>query len=387
MHIKFQRLSAFLALFMLFMSTVGCWNYTEVSDMAIVAGFAIDKDPENELYILTIELINLTASARETTIQSKVIHTTGKTIFDSVRNTIMRVGRRLYWSHAKVAVIGESIAREGLSEVLDWIYRDAEVRSDMWILIAKDTKASEIFHTDHEFNQIVSFLIDDILQTSDAVPKFEGIDTWEFLRDLSRIGTSAILPTIELFEYQDKTLPQINGTAIFSKDRMIGWLDGEDTMLLKWLRNEIAGGIHVPVEAPPEMNTKVSLELFNADTIIKPTLSEDVLHIDVQIQAFFSIAEIGRSVNIIDEPIHEVFKSLATTHLQVELEQAVANIQKEYGVDILGFGRAVRRKYPDYWRTIEHDWNEVFIDLPVTVQVSLEINHTGLTTKPIQIGD
>src|SRR4051812_32078859 len=87
----------------------GCWNYREIDNMSIAAGVAIDKS-ENNKYLMTVEIVEIKGGMESKT----VVHTismTGDTLFDTIRNTISLSGKRIYWSHTKVLILSQDIAR------------------------------------------------------------------------------------------------------------------------------------------------------------------------------------------------------------------------------------------------------------------------------------
>ena len=122
----------------------GCWNYREIDTLAIVAGIAIDKDIITKKYIVTTEIITTQMQGVSSIIGSELFTSEGDSIFGAMRNTIEKTGLRLFWSDAKVVIISESIAREGIIPVIDWINRSSDVRPDIWLLISKGNSASEI---------------------------------------------------------------------------------------------------------------------------------------------------------------------------------------------------------------------------------------------------
>jgi len=198
---------------------VGCWNYSEIEEKSIVAGLGIDRNRNNGKFILTVEIVNLAGKDGESTLTSEIISIEGKSIFDAVRNLITRTGRKPYWSHAKVLIIGEDIAREGIIPILDWINRDAEVRSDIWIVASKGKTAREIFETDPELSEIICFEINEILKSRDAVTKFSHEEVWQFIDDISTEGLNSMIPTIIEVEEFGKNTFRVYGTNVFKDDK------------------------------------------------------------------------------------------------------------------------------------------------------------------------
>jgi spore germination protein KC len=196
----------------------GCWNYREVDKMAIAAGIAVDRDPITKDYIMTVEVVNISAQSQYATISSEIYTSKAKTMFDAVRNLIEMTGLRLFWSHAKVLIVSEEIAKEGMIPVIDWYLRDSEIRINMWLLISKGNSAGEILRNKVGINNIVSFHIDDIMKNGEVVYKFPTTNIVRFADEISGEGISASVATIRNEKIDDKIGPRVEGSAIFKED-------------------------------------------------------------------------------------------------------------------------------------------------------------------------
>ena len=73
----------------------GCWSYRGINEMAIVSGLAIDKNPENNNFIVTVEVVDTSKSIKNEGISGKIIQAEGLTIFDAVRNAKRRLTNKL----------------------------------------------------------------------------------------------------------------------------------------------------------------------------------------------------------------------------------------------------------------------------------------------------
>ena len=89
----------------------------EIDDMAIIAGVAVDKGEEHR-YLVTMEVVKLTGGT-EAELLARVISVEGDSMFDAVINVISYIGKKAYWSHAKIVIVSQAIARDGLVKVID----------------------------------------------------------------------------------------------------------------------------------------------------------------------------------------------------------------------------------------------------------------------------
>ena len=123
--------------------------------------------------------------------------------------------------------------------------RDAGVRTNMWLLVAKDASAEEVFKADYPLSPSVGVYLNRVMDVQERNPTFIPMQIWEFSRALNEEGMAAILPTITLIEQDDKKIPMVEGTAVFDSDRMIGWLDVQDTRILGYLLTRRITGLLV----------------------------------------------------------------------------------------------------------------------------------------------
>lgn len=175
----------------------GCWNYREINTLSIIAGMAIDKNMVTNKYILTTEIITTQAQGVSSIISSQIFESEGDSIFSAVRDMIEKTGLRLFWSDAKVVIISESLAKEGIIPAIDWTNRSNFVRPDMWILISKGNTASEILKTKINLNEVTSFHLDDAMNSWKVLSKFTNSMVWSFVDGLSSSGNSQAVTTVE----------------------------------------------------------------------------------------------------------------------------------------------------------------------------------------------
>jgi spore germination protein KC len=363
----------------------GCWNYREVDKLAIVAGAAIDKG-ENGLYTITVEIVKI-GTGKETKSSSEMITMEGKTIFDAVRNGILSSKKRFYWSHAKVVILSKEIASEGVIKVLDWFNRDSEARPDIRILISKEASAKEIFTSQGTTEEIKSFLLDDSIKNQMSLSKAPINDNFQFVSDLQAEGLSAITPSVTLKQIDGKMFPHITGAAIFKSDKLIGFLNDEETKDLLFIRNMVKGGILTEGTQENGITTPVSLEIFNSKTQVKPVVDGMNIEIHLNIDTTVAIDEIGGTENLIDDEGRLRLEQNAEKSLKKQIESLIKKVQSEYAVDIFGFGAKLREDKNDVWKDVSSNWEEKFRNLEVNVTIKVHIRNSAVLSKPLKESD
>ncbi|MHB1391839.1 MAG: Ger(x)C family spore germination protein [Clostridia bacterium] len=363
----------------------GCWNYREIEHLAIVSGVAVDKYGVNKV-LLTVEIVSVQHAQQQATLKPVYIQAAGNTFFEAAKAMIAIQGKRMYWSHAKVIIISEELAKEGISKVLDFINRDAEVREDMWVLLSKGKSAREIFNSKPTFENLVSFEIDDTMRSENSISRYPSIELYEFLDNIGSKETSTTIPTIKLIENRGMTLSYVTGSAIIKKDKLLGYLGETDTRSMLWVQNKIKGGIYA-VKNVTDTQTNVSLEILRNKTKIKPEVRDGAPIIKISILTEVNIGEIMGHENFICEKGRKLLEKDAEAQIKKDIEEVIEKAQKEYKSDFLGFGENIKRSMPSVWRSIEKEWNEIFMDIEVSVEVDIRIKGSATTSKPIKVGE
>lgn len=363
----------------------GCWNYREVDELAIVSGIAVDKGYDDEI-TMTLEIVGFT-NEKETRISSEVVTLKGKTIFDAARNGISVLGKKVYWSHLKVVIISEQVAREGVIKVVDWFNRDAETRSDANILICKGCLAKDVLRVPGKNNEIKSFRMQEIVDNERNLAKTPNIDILDFSNLLAGKGTVAIAPSVTLKNVDKGIVPQILGTAVFKKDKLVCFLDGEETKDMLFVKNEIKGGVLVDAETHNNKNILLSLEIFKNKTKIKPMAQDGEINFIVNIDTITAIDEAQGTVDFVDDDNRKKIEKSVASIRSKRIENLIKKMQNDYSADIFGFGEKLREDKLKVWKNFDNDWEKKFRDIHVAVNMNVHIRNSAMLSKPLELGD
>jgi spore germination protein KC len=283
--------------------------------------------------------------------------------------------------------LSKEIAREGVVKVLDWYTRDSETRIDIYILISQADSAKEILTGQGATDEIKSFVLEDIMKNERSLSKAPIISILEFDNDLEGEGIAATAPAINLKKIEGKMIPQIMGTAIFKYDKLIGFLNGEETKDLMFIKNRVKGGILIEGTQGNDVNTPVSLEIFESKTKVTPVVDDEGIKINLSIDATVGIDEIEGTENFIDEEGRKKLEQSAEKKLKEQIEALIEKMQSEYSVDIFGFGAKLRADETEVWNQVSNNWEEIFKDIEVNVTTKVRIKNSAILSKPLKVSD
>ena len=377
----------------------GCWNRREVETLAFVTAAGIDQAARPGKIQVTVQIAKpaaLAASSMGGSVLERaswLVTSTGDTVFEAVRNFSGQSSRRLFWAHKRWLILGEELAKEGVEDVLDFFARDGETRRTAKLAIVKDGKASDFLQTESEMERLSSQAYAGILENSSiGLSTVVDVDLHHFLLALASEGIEPVavrvevidrLPDVDIRGQMEQrfvsSAPRITGAAVFRGPKLVGWLDKQETRGYNWVMGKVESGIIV-IEKPGHEGKYVGLELIRAKSEIKPEMTDGKLEITVKVVAEANIGDIQEMLDVTDTKamVASAERRMATV-IANEIGLVLHKTQLELASDILGFGRAIYRKYPKEWRNLRETWNDQgFKDLKVKVEVQTRIRHIGL---------
>ncbi|AGA69711.1 germination protein, Ger(X)C family [Desulfitobacterium dichloroeliminans LMG P-21439] len=358
----------------------GCWSHRELNAIGIVSGVGVDLTESGKIQ-LTAQVITPAGSKAKGQEGGKesvrVLTSEGDTYFDALRGFMNKSGDRLFYPHTQVIVFGEDLARAGLSPVLDFMQRDPEIRMLTWLLVTEG-KAEDVMRGKSREDSIpamhISRLIDDYKSASQSIP----VNLLDFTNMIYVDGYEPTLGKIIFSEEKGEPIYNAEGGAVFKGDRLIGWLDGEEARSYLWVMDNIKGGIIAYVPDENSLEGRIAFEIIRAKSKLKPILEEDgTLRMVVEVEAQCNIGELMNHKEITRLEEFQELKRILTQCVIDETQVIVDKAQKELESDILAFGLAVKRRYPQYWNEHQTEWETIFPELDVEILVHAQINTRG----------
>lgn len=391
------RTSLALSLLILVAATLaGCWDRRELNDLAIAVGIGLDSS-ENGVQVTT-QIVNPSevASKRAGTTYSTPVtnfSATEATTFEALRKLTTLAPRKIFPSHLRVLIIGESLARKGLTKVLDGISRDRDFRSDFYLIIAKGTSAKNVLDI---LTPIEKIPANKMFVTLDFSQKFWAptvkMELDQIMSDLSDPAKDTVLTGIQIVgnERKGETIRNLNkaepdallkysGVALFKGDKLTDWLNEEESKGYNFIMGNVkntAGHAICPGGGI------VAVEGTRTKTTIKGRVVEGEPEITVHLSMEENIGEVQCDIDLTKSENIERIEELGEEKLIKIMEAAVRKAQ-DNKADIFGFGEAIEDANPKYWVKIRKDWDKYFADLKVTFNVDVQIRRLGTTTNPI----
>lgn len=363
---------------------VGCWDYVELENLGFVMSIGVDAvEPE---YEVIIEILKPSGGSEQTQFTPETVSTRNQTFFAAGRSLINPVGKQLFWSHGRILIISEEVARQDIFLAIEHVLRDVATRTSLQVYIAKDCTTEEIFSCRPRFANSIGEHIVALSDLHKRIPTFIPQELWQFRKDQARSGISSILPTVRLVHEGEEPTPVLDGLAVFKGDKMVGWLNGSEARYIGLLKNRTDRGFLVINSTVLDQRTHITYEVGSNNVKIRPVVEGEKISMAIDLRMELDLTEAGLlKVDFLDP---EVIRSLEGEFNQSAtkvIEDILYKLQREFKTDTLGFGQALKRKHPKLWRKYEPHWDEIYPNLDVAVKVQGTITFTGLLQSAPQM--
>lgn len=349
----------------------GCRSYSEIEDNYLVGGIAVDRG-ENKKYAVTAEVIAMSPEGEG--IETKSVLLTGED--DTVTGALISAGsaseKKLYYSQTAAVIISEEVAREGITDIIDLILRDVELRLTEDVVIAKGCRARELLSHTSPGNKIRSFEIHYCLQNEEQnLSVAPEVKVYELVNAVAADSYDATLPYFELPEGEAPLV--VGGAAYFKGEKLKGFLDIRESKILTLLLNKTNEG-SITVNAPQE-GKHICAEIFTARTHKK--IEDGRVGIICELET--GIDEMTEKEGVISAKEHNEAAKIIGKEISEQAEELIEKFARENLPDIFRIGDEIYRKNPKLWKKIKG--RNYLSELKPQVTVKVTLRSSGLINK------
>jgi spore germination protein KC len=312
-----------------------------------------------------------------------VLSQTGRDASDSMHKMQEQLSRTIYLGHRGVTIFGEEYARHGLDQVLDEYLRAPFTRYNSFVLTTHGASSKEVLNAIYSLEQIPGIGMFKIQAHNTGV----SVKISEFLDEISRSGVVPVTAAIRLVKDANtgETTFRIDEAAVYRNQKLVGFLPENEMKMLQIWKGK-AKKITITAQAQPKEEdykgtigfrihkTAVKVKTKNKNGKPEATvtfkITGSVLENDTKLDVSKNLPLVNR---VVSDEVHKTATAM------------VRHVQKEMKSDILGIGEKIHIQHPYLWKQIENDWETIFPDVPIAIEVDLKTDGTGRTTVPAQL--
>ncbi len=376
-----MKIKKIILLFTIFILT-GCYDNKELNDIAILTATEINKINNN--FIINAQVVNPQAPDKSSNIEAPfIIYTgTGKTIQEAYRQIKLSSSRYIYPEHLQIVIINENIAKEDITQILDFYLRDPSIRTEFNVLIGKD---ENIISTTTPIDQISS---SSILKTLETNNRFQGVTNLTTLNELTIMSlnpnTEIILPSIKIDNINDESdttqntdstkvnsMYKLSGLAIFKNNKLLDYLTDNESFSYNIIKNHINSSI---ITYECEKDKYLSAEIISSKS--KITTKNQKINIDINIKA--TINESACNLNLNHNNNLKLLENNLSTYLKNNISKDVNTIRNKYNSDVFGFlDEIYKHDYKTYLKVKDNWYNETYKTIPININTKINIISKG----------
>ncbi|WP_178022253.1 Ger(x)C family spore germination protein [uncultured Paenibacillus sp.] len=384
--------------------TSGCWDSSEVNDLALELAWGIDAAKDKGVMVSAQVIVPFhIGSARGSAGGGGggggnqkpyfVVTGIGKDTLDAVQQMQTKLSRQVFRAHRRVIVIGEALARRGLKEVLDTYSRDPNLKLRTDVFIMKGGTANEFLKVAYPLEDIPGL---GALKEYNQIGALKEMGLINLMISATSDGNCPALPVIatgfesgKLEEEKQDGPPdrrgfRINGTSIFDNDlKLLGYINTREGRLLRWVKGEL-GKLIVTAELPQDQGN-VSFDMNKLDSKVQPIFQGDNIKFQVTLSGQGTIRENNTTLDLTQTHHLAFIKEVLEKQVEASVQQTIRKVQREFGSDVFEFGETIHRKDRSRWNSLKDDWNQEFRKAEVSVKANLSIRRIGVTGPPLHL--
>ncbi len=365
----------------------GCYDYRELNELAIVNAISIDI--EDNQYSVSAQVVNPTKEQDISSMKENsfiIYNAKGKTLQEAFRNVINDSPAKLYGAHMELLIISESVAKNDLVNILDFLSRDPEIRNEINIFIAKDSEAANEL-------MIKTSLID--IPSSKIITNMET--NLKYLGTTQDISLNYIIdaylnpykeltiPTIEII-YDDKKIENqetltLDNIAIFKNNKLIDFVDKDITLGINFILDNIGGTV---IQYKCDSSNYLVSEILKSSTKIEADVKNN--KVIINLTGHSSISEVNCDINIRNNDIVDEIRKNINKKIEEIVKNSFYTIRDTYNTDIFNFQDLYYKSDYNYFNKFYKDnwYSEIFPNLDIEVNANYKLYEKGTTLGGIK---
>lgn len=375
-----------LLVIIIFCSTFlsGCWDNVELDEIFIATAMAIDATEIPDEFEVTLEIAktgNVTSSAStkggELYKNTIILKEKSKSLMEALEKLNFDSSRTIILQHSQVLLIGKEMAESGITKIMDFFLRERQPRLEV-IMVMVDGNAGEILLMDPPQEDRSSTYVVGMIKDMANISSVYKIRILDFINDLLSKSKVSSMPVISKQIIENEEEIKLTGMAFFEngqlkaiKDQLAstGYFLAKDKVVGQIIKIEVEEGI--VSFTIPKIKLKEKLELKDGKLSLTYNL--------------FPVLQIAEVIGFGDYKFYEFLDYAEVLAENKIKEEILKNIEyfKELKIDALGYSTKIYKRSPKLWMQIKPDWDDIFENAEIKVEVKASIPSSGKSAESI----
>lgn len=350
----------------------GCWDRTDLEDVAFVLVTGLDLDPDNNLLIYDmVPVYHKEAKEKEIPVKVRALSLRESRVkiddmFEGVAS-----GRKL-----QIFLLGKRLLKhEDWFRLLDVLFRDSKNAVTADVVFVNGPVSQVVFSRFPEVPHLSIHLYEMIKSASN---RHETVLTT--LHELHRqMYEKGITPAISELELNEKL--ELKGTALLNKKgKYVNTLRIQENVLLMILQKQVKKELPLTLKLPQMKKggvfdtNAISFTLSDMKTKIKTAYRDGRFQFDIRISSYITLSE--REFPFDVEKKSGKLEKMIEKQLDRQFENLIKKIQK-HKIDPIGLGLYARAHEYKEWQKVQDDWGEALSKAEMKINVKVKVKSMG----------
>lgn len=381
-----KKIFNWILLIIITITFCGCWGYTDIKKLNISNGMGIDLNEENDFFI-TYEIINPRRS-RDSNLsgESRSYYSSeGKSIFEAARRlTRYASGKRIYYQTCEVVVLGEKLCKTNITPMIDFFTRDPKRRATLYpVVIEGDMK--KLFSNDVKVTETMSSALVNTIKLYEYTGYAVNKNLSKTNIDSQSITGTALINKFKLIpkkNMESDSEPVLDGVGVFYKNKLVGDLSLEETLVANILTRKVKNTIIViKKDDEKESGRNITVEFSKFKTKLKPIIDNDKYIMEINIDVNGAIVQYTEKESLSNYNYEEL-KEFSSQYIVKLIDETYSKCKKDIKADPLNFGNVFSNKYKTISEISCDEWTNIFCNkLSIKTNVKVNFTTTGTTLE------
>ncbi|WP_341280863.1 Ger(x)C family spore germination protein [Paenibacillus sp. FSL H8-0537] len=392
----YRLLTRTICSFLILMLLGGCWNRVEMNEIGIISATAVDW--EKGKWVVSYQLVIPQAISSQGNSSAtgdapvNVFSTEAESIRKAIGDASREMSRKLYFAHNQIIVISDTVAKKGISPLLEIYMRNTDARETVSMFIAKG-KARKLIEQLLPVEKIPGTAVQRLVENEAASSSvYPDMTMYRILLDLLGPAQATGIPQLmisgakqplssvdNLKETYTRAKIKLGELGVISGDKLKGWLTPDEAAGVMWLSDKVKRTT-LEFDCTNKGEPKdSSIIIGGAKTSLKPEQRSDGRWImNISVKANGTLLEYTCPNDLQKPELLKQEEQKIAEEIKNKMEtswKAVSRLR----TDIVGFGKAISSKYPKQWKQMQKDWNEEFPETVLNIDVKFKLARIGFS--------
>lgn len=376
--------------------TTGCYNYHELSDMAIITGVGIDK--VNDKFKISMLIANTTdsISSKDAASKATIITGVGNNITEALDDVRAKSSKDIYIGHISLVLVSEEIAKKNIYDVIDPTFRNPESIKKINLVIVRNSSSNDVLRTLSPLDMYPSQnIIFNIKNSVSTVGISYNTYMSDFIYRMINYGIDNIVPSIslkgntnddnsidQLKEIETMKYIKIDDLALFKGTKLIGYASLDESKMINIIDNK-STSLSITTNCYKDLNKNIVIKIDDPKTKIDYTMDNNNIKFNFNIKASGSINETNCKLKLDDKDVIKKIEEYTRSEIFEKVNNVIKKV-KSYETDIFGLGNMIYKKDYKYWLSIKDNWDNIYSNIKYSIKIDFNLDEKGALENTIK---